>query len=277
MTNISTMLQMLFRYAIFIVLIIILLIIGLMFFYFNNQITYQNNKINTMFGIVSDLVQKDIQPFNIPLSCSPDPTKHTFKIPGPSPSLIDVSDSDDDSDDSDDDSDDGDDDIKEDTISVQQSQPVFTDDGINIQLLDITDISDIANATTTNDVTTNTTNDVTTNDVTTNNVTISNDVTVEPVIDMTSDVKETTVNNLPEELHGYNNNNADELNITLVHSDVKHPNGNTAAHHKSLHVNELRKMAVQLQLIQNVEAKKLKKDDLIELISKSTEGKDEAI
>ena len=62
MSNISSMIHMLFRYALFIVIIIILLIIGLMFFYFNNQITYQNNKINTMFGIVTELIQKDIQP-----------------------------------------------------------------------------------------------------------------------------------------------------------------------------------------------------------------------
>ena len=235
MTNISSMLQMLFRYAIFIVLIIILLIVGLMFFYFNNQITYQNNKINTMFGIVTDLVQKDIQPFDIPLSCSSDLTKHTFKIPGPSSNLVDVSDSDDDSDDSDDDSDD--EDNNEIDVDIQQSQPIFTDDGINIQLLDVTDITDITEP--------------------------------EPVVDMNSDDKENIVGEFSEEIH--DDNNTDELNITLVHSEAKHP-----AHHKSLHVNELRKMAVQLQLIQNVEAKKLKKDDLIELISKSTETKPES-
>ena len=66
MSNISSMIHMLFRYAVFIVIVIILLIIGLMFFYFTNQITYQNNKINTMFGIVTEMVQKDIQPLNIP-------------------------------------------------------------------------------------------------------------------------------------------------------------------------------------------------------------------
>ena len=66
MTNISSMIQMLYRYALFVVMIIILLIMGLMFFYFTNQISYQNNKINAMFSIVTDLVQKDVQPLEIP-------------------------------------------------------------------------------------------------------------------------------------------------------------------------------------------------------------------
>jgi hypothetical protein len=215
-----------------------------MFFYFTNQITYQNNKISTMFGIVTDLVQKDIQPFDIPMSCGLNPSQNSFNFPGPSCGLVDVSDSDDDSDDDDDDDSDEDDDKENNENNENEnSQPVFTlpdntpEDNINIQLLDITDIT-------------------------------------EPEVDINSDDKKGSVVDFPEEI--LENDNTEELNITLVHSEAKHP-VNSSAHHKSLHVNELRKMAVQLQLIQNVEAKKLKKDDLIELISKSTEGKDEAI
>jgi hypothetical protein len=245
------MVQMIFRYAIFIVLIIILLIMGLMFFYFTNQITYQNNKINTMFGIVSDIVHKDVQQFDIPLSCNLDQTQNSFKIPGPSYGLVDVSDSDDDSDDeSDDDTD------NEDVVDTNEhSHPTFTlpdntpEDSINIQLLDITDISDE-----------NTNNDID-----------------ELVQDVNSDVKPITLDILPEKGIEYKgiieDSNIDELNITVIHSESKQNGGNSSTHHKSLHVNELRKMAVQLQLIQNVEAKKLKKDDLIDLISKSTEAK----
>ena len=109
MSNISGMIHMLFRYALFIVIIIILLIIGLMFFYFNNQINYQNNKINTMFGIVTEMIQKDIQPLNIPFSSISDPTQNMFQIPGSSSNLVEVSDSDSDDDDDDDEDDDGDD------------------------------------------------------------------------------------------------------------------------------------------------------------------------
>ena len=65
----------------------------------------------------------------------------------------------------------------------------------------------------------------------------------------------------------------DELNITIIHSEPKHSGGSSSNHHKSLHVNELRKMAIQLQLIPQVEAKKLKKDELVDLLSKSTEAK----
>ena len=254
MSNISTMVQMIFRYAIFIVLIIILLIMGLMFFYFTNQITYQNNKINTMFGIVSDMVHKDVQQFDIPLSCNSDPTQNSFKIPGPSYGLVDVSDSDDDTDDdSDDDEDEAD--TNENEICCENSHPTFTlpdttpEDSINIQLLDITDISDV-----------NTNNEI-----------------IELVQDVDSDDKPNTLDILPEKDVEYKgiieDINTDELNITVIHSESKQNGGSSSAHHKSLHVNELRKMAVQLQLIQNVEAKKLKKDELVDLISKSTEAK----
>ena len=70
------------------------------------------------------------------------------------------------------------------------------------------------------------------------------------------------------------NPHTDDLNITIIHSEPKH-SGGSLSHHKSLHVNELRKMAVQLQLIPQVEAKKLKKDELVDLLGKSTEAKQE--
>lgn len=252
MSNISTMVQMIFRYAIFIVFIIILLIIGLMFFYFTNQITYQNNKINTMFGIVTDMVHKDVQQFEIPMSCSiSNPSQSSFKIPGPSYGLVDVSDSDDDSDEeSDDDAEEIIGDINE--VDNENTHPVFTlsdsggEDGININLLDITDITGVSE------------------------VAVDNGI-IKFAEDMNSDDKKPTHDISPGEI--IEDNNADELNITVIHSETKHNGGTSATHHKSLHVNELRKMAVQLQLIQNVEAKKLKKDELVDLISKSTEAK----
>ena len=252
MSNISTMVQMIFRYAIFIVLIIILLIIGLMFFYFNNQITYQNNKITTMFGIVSDVILKETQAFDIP-SCISNQTQPTFKIPGPSYGLVDVSDSEDDTDEDDDDAEEKGNDHEDDD---KKSQPIFTlsdtvgEDGININLLDITDITSVS-------------------EVAVDNV-VGNGI-IDIVGDMNSDDKKPTHNTSPGEI--IEDTNTDELNITVTHSESKQNGGTSTTHHKSLHVNELRKMAVQLQLIQNVEAKKLKKDELVDLISKSTEAK----
>ena len=249
MSNISSMVQMLFRYALFIIIIIILLIIGLMFFYFTNQITYQNNKINTMFGIVTELVQKDIQPFNIPFPSGCDPSQSMFQIPGPSCNLVDVSDSDDDDDEDDDDEDDDDEENNEDNSNTL-SPPIFnlpsdiTEDIINIQLLDITDITDI-----------NKNEEISNVDV---NVDADNKNDVRVISTLEEIVEDTPI---------------DDMNITIIHSEPKDANGHSSQHHKSLHVNELRKMAVQLNLIPQVEAKKLKKDDLIDLISKSTEAK----
>jgi hypothetical protein len=223
-----------------------------MFFYFTNQITYQNNKINTMFGIVTEMVHKDVQQFEIPMSCSiSNPTQNSFKIPGPSYGLVDVSDSDDDSDEeSDDDAEEIIGDISE--VDNEKTQPVFTlsdsggEDGININLLDITDITGVSD------------------------VALDNDI-IKFAEDMNLDDKKPTHNISPGEI--VEDTATDELNITVIHSEMKHNGGTSTSHHKSLHVNELRKMAVQLQLIQNVEAKKLKKDELVDLISKSTEAK----
>ena len=244
MSNISSMIHMLFRYAVFIVIVIILLIIGLMFFYFTNQITYQNNKINTMFGIVTEMVQKDIQPLNIPFKPLSDPTQNIFQIPGSSVNLVEVSDSDDsdddedDEDEDDDDTDNDDDDKEQDEIpQIMFTTPVgVNDDNININLLDITDVDYI------------------------------NEESDSKKIDSDNRIK---ADDKMECDNDRNGETLEDLNITIIHSEPKH---NTLSH-KSLHVNELRKMAVQLQLIPQGEAKKLKKDELVDLLGKSTEAK----
>lgn len=253
MSNISSMIHMLIRYAIFIVIIIILLIIGLMFFYFTNQITYQNNKINTMFGIVTELIQKDIQPINIPFPSMSDPTQSMFQIPGSSCNLVEVSDSDDDDDDEEDDDDEDDDDDEIPQISF--TSPVnINEDTINIQLLDITDVTEVNN------------ND---NLVSEECIAVDMDMDLDFKPDDKTDVDNTSSEAIVED------SQADELNITIIHSEPKHSGGSSSNHHKSLHVNELRKMAIQLQLIPQVEAKKLKKDELVDLLSKSAEAKQE--
>ena len=85
-----------------------------------------------------------------------------------------------------------------------------------------------------------------------------------------NDKKSDEVISTPQEIV---DTHVDDMNITIIQSEPKHAIGNSPQHHKSLHVNELRKMAVQLNLLPQVEAKKLKKDDLIDLISKSSEAK----
>lgn len=245
MSNISSMIHMLFRYALFIVIIIILLIIGLMFFYFNNQINYQNNKINTMFGIVTEMIQKDIQPLNIPFSSISDPTQNMFQIPGSSSNLVEVSDSD--SDDDEDDDDDDEDDEDGELPQIIFTSPVdINEDTINIQLLDITDVTEV-------------------ND---NEKVVGEDMEVDFKPGDKTECDITSSEEIVENPH------TDDLNITIIHSEPKH-SGGSLSHHKSLHVNELRKMAVQLQLIPQVEAKKLKKDELVDLLGKSTEAKQE--
>ena len=256
MSNISSMIHMLFRYALFIVIIIILLIIGLMFFYFTNQITYQNNKINTMFGIVTELVQKDIQPINIPFPSMSDPTQNMFQIPGSSCNLIEVSDSDDDDDD-DDDEDDDEDEEHDEIPQINFTSPVdINEDTINIQLLDITDVTEVNN------------NDKVVGEEC---ITVDMDMELDFKPDDKADDKSVVDNNSSEVI--VEDGQVDELNITIIHSEPKHSGGNSSNHHKSLHVNELRKMAIQLQLIPQVEAKKLKKDELVDLLSKSAEAK----
>ena len=246
MTNISSMIQMLYRYALFVVMIIILLIMGLMFFYFTNQLTYQNNKINAMFSIVTDLVQKDIQPLDIPFPNSTTPPKFEFTIPQTS-NLIEVSDSEDEDDDDEDDDDEDDDDEDEDEDKDEDDKKQIVREPIVFELQDnelksdgeiqYTDISDVIQE-------------------------------VEPVaiddsiLSEEKQVEEQVI--CPEELPSFEK--IDDIGIFTNHSDAKHQHH----HHKTLHVNELRKMAVQLQLVQNVEAKKLKKDDLIDLLAKST-------
>lgn len=258
MSNISSMIHMLIRYALFIVIIIILLIIGLMFFYFTNQITYQNNKINTMFGIVTELIQKDIQPINIPLPSMSDPTQSMFQIPGSSCNLVEVSDSDDDSDNDDDDDDDEDEDEEHDEIpQINFTSPVdINEDTINIQLLDITDVTEVNN------------NDKV---VSEECITLDMDMELDFKPDDKADDKPVVDNTSSEVI--VEDGQIDELNITIIHSEPKHSGGSSSNHHKSLHVNELRKMAIQLQLIPQVEAKKLKKDELVDLLSKSAEAK----
>ena len=234
MTNISSMIQMLYRYALFVVMIIILLIIGLMFFYFTNQITYQNNKINAMFSIVTDLVQKDIQPLDIPFPNSISPPKFEFMIPQPS-NLIEVSDSEDDDDDDDDDDDNDDENIVREPIvfELQDNELKSVDE---IQYIDISDVI----------------LEVDPEPVATDDSVLSEEKQVEEKVVY------------PEELPSFEK--IDDISIFTNHSEAKQQHH----HHKTLHVNELRKMAVQLQLVQNVEAKKLKKDDLIDLLAKST-------
>jgi len=247
---------MLFRYALFIVIIIILLIIGLMFFYFTNQITYQNNKINTMFGIVTELIQKDIQPIDIPFSSVSDPAQSMFQIPGSSCNLIEVSDSDDDDDDEDDEDEDEDEEHEE-IPQINFTSPVdINEDTINIQLLDITDVTEVNN------------NDKLVGEEC---ITVDMDMELDFKPDDKADDKTVDDNNSSEVI--VEDGQVDELNITIIHSEPKHLGGNTSNHHKSLHVNELRKMAIQLQLIPQVEAKKLKKDELVDLLSKSAEAK----
>jgi hypothetical protein len=214
-----------------------------MFFYFNNQITYQNNKLNTMFGIVTDMIQKDIQPLNIPLPSISDPTQNIFQIPGSSNNLIEVSDSD--SDDEDEDEDEDDEEHDELPQIIFTSPLDVNEDTINIQLLDITDVTEV--------------ND----DVKVFNMEV--EVDFKP-----GDKTECDIISSEEIVE---NHHTDDLNITIIHSEPKHSGGSLSNHHKSLHVNELRKMAVQLQLIPQVEAKKLKKDELVDLLGKSTEAK----
>jgi len=226
---------MLYRYALFVVMIIILLIMGLMFFYFTNQINYQNNKISAMFSIVTDLIQKDIQPLEIPFPTSTLPPNFEFTLPQPS-NLIEVSDSEDDDDDDDDD----DDETTEVRAPIVFETQCVDEKGVSdIQYIDISDIIQE-----------------------TETQTEADDI-------MKSDEKEVGDAECLEELPSFNK--IDDVAITTIQSDTKHSiEGSHHHHHKSLHVNELRKMAVQLQLVQNVEAKKLKKDDLIDLLAKST-------
>ena len=205
-----------------------------------------------MFGIVTELVQKDIQPINIPFPSMSDPTQSMFQIPGSSCNLIEVSDSDDDSDDDDDDDEDEDDDNHE-IPQINFTTPVdINEDTINIQLLDITDVTEVNN-----------------NDKVVGEECITVDMDME--IDFKPDDKPVVDNNSSEDI--VEDGQVDELNITIIHSEPKHSSGNSSNHHKSLHVNELRKMAIQLQLIPQVEAKKLKKDELVDLLSKSAEAK----
>jgi hypothetical protein len=232
MTNISSMIQMLYRYALFVVMIIILLIMGLMFFYFTNQISYQNNKINAMFSIVTDLVQKDIQPLEIPLPNSLSPPNFEFALPQPG-NLIEVSDSEDGESDDDDDDDDDDDECPPRVPIVFEVNDNEVKSIDEIQFIDISDV--IHN----------------TEHLTTDDIMVSDEKQVEQVV-------------CEEELPSFDK--TDDVITFTNHSDAKHQHH----HHKTLHVNELRKMAVQLQLVQNVEAKKLKKDDLIDLLSKSS-------
>lgn len=232
MTNISSMIQMLYRYALFVVMIIILLIMGLMFFYFTNQISYQNNKINAMFSIVTDLVQKDVHPLEIPFPTSLAPPNFEFALPQSS-NLIEVSDSEDGDSDDDDDDDEDDDDCPTRVpivFEVHDSQEKGVED---IQYIDISDVIQETELLVTDDIM------------------VSEEKQLEQVI-------------CQEELPSFDK--TDDTIIFTNHSDAKHQH----PHHKTLHVNELRKMAVQLQLVQNVEAKKLKKDDLIDLLSKSS-------
>jgi len=229
---------MLYRYALFVVMIIILLIMGLMFFYFTNQLTYQNNKINAMFSIVTDLVQKDVQPLDIPFPNSITPPKFEFMIPQTS-NLIEVSDSEDDDDDDDDD-DDEDDDDEDDEENIVREPIVFEiqDNELkSVEEIQYIDISDVIQE-------------------------VEPVVTDDSMVSQEKQVEEQVI--CPEELQSFEK--IDDISIFTNHSDAKQQHH----HHKTLHVNELRKMAVQLQLVQNVEAKKLKKDDLIDLLAKST-------
>ena len=254
----SNILNMLLRYTFCIISIIILLILGLMFFYFNNQIIHQNNKLNAMIDIISGLVQKPCEPIH--LSCPFIPGKTNTEIPFhsipsflPDINKIDVSDSEDDETDVDDDSDDesdagvcelenGKDNIGKDEININEIDIIDSDqcfDGI----CQYENMSDICN----------------------------NTVQVLDVTDESVD-KDTSLDGgdfSNESIQVGDNNITIEVSLDTSLSEPKHGVHN----HKSLHLNELREMAIQLQLISSNEAKKMKKGDLIDIISKQVDHK----
>lgn len=245
----SNILNMLLRYTFCIISIIILLILGLMFFYFNNQIIHQNNKLNAMIDIISGLVQKPCDPIHLP--CPFIPGKTNTEIPFqsitsfvPDINKIDVSDSEDDETDNDDD--DSDDDSHDGECGLEISK-----DEIDINEIDIDESKECFDSM--------------------GNICIDNNEVVVPATDE-SDDKDTHLGNSDfsnESIQVGDNNITIEVSLDTSLSESKNGTNN----HKSLHLNELREMAIQLQILSSNEAKKMKKGELIDIISKKADHK----
>ena len=230
----SNILNMLLRYAFCIILIIILMILGLMFFYFNNQITYQNNKLNAMIDVVKDLAHIDVN--SMPISCPYIPGKSfsSQTIPQtPQVSLqmniIDVSDSeDDDSDDDDDEDDDGKCYINEGVSPDKETDDIVKELKGSVDIIENCESSEKSCG-----------------------VVLEECIQVEEFKNPSSNDNNVTI----------------EVVLDTSSSEPKHGLSNP----KSLNLNELRELAVQCNLMTLNEAKKLKKGELVELISKKTE------
>ena len=213
----SNILNMLLRYTFCIISIIILLILGLMFFYFNNQIVYQNAKINSMIDVVSELVQKKTDDNVISHPYTPGSSTNSFL---PQMNIIDVSDSDieddDDDDDEDEDEDDDDDDEGEDENLQAFNNLEKELDGLVIDYND-----DVVES-------------------------------IEPDFDSNKEVSEDT-------------------NVTIevsLDAQLAEPKQQQISY-KSLQVNEIREIVIQKNLLSSVEAKKMKKNELIDLLNKN--------
>jgi hypothetical protein len=232
MSNILNMLQNLFRYAFFIILIIILLMVGLLFFYFNNQIMFQNTKIDAMGSIISDIVHNNISnnnvviPMEIPLfSNTNDKQDDNIKcIEGKCDikfgeigcdvsqlNLIQVSDSEDDS--SDDESDDDESDNGDDESETFK------------MMSNVIELGCISNCEHSEE------------------------------IHLNSDDKPYEEINKQEEIQ-----QEPEIDIVNIHKSTND--------YKSMQVSELRKIASQLNNADQKEVKKMKKDELIDLLSR---------
>lgn len=228
----TIIINMLLRYTFCIISIITLLILGLMFFYFNNQIVYQNTKLNAMIDIVSGLVQKDAEPITIPQPYIPGQSVTSF----PQMNIIDVSDSenDDDDDDEDDDEEDDDEDVDEDVDNVDTG---FCG-GIHFSEISVDNSCEIKDI-------------------------VSELVDSEKSTEfISSDAIETDVSDK-------------ERNVTIevtLDTSVAEPKHEYSIH-KTLHVNDIRDIAIQMNLLSVSDAKKMKKNDLIELINSHTEHK----
>lgn len=233
----SNILNMLLRYAFCIILIIILMILGLMFFYFNNQIVYQNNKLNAMIDVVKDLAQIDVN--SMPISCPyiPGQSYSSKSISQPSQiplqmNIIDVSDSEDD--DSDDDDDDEDDDAgkccnDKDVVCDKEGEDIVNELDRVLEIIENCESGEKSHDAVLEEC-------IQVEEFETLSSSKDNSVTIEVILDTSS----------AEPKHGLSNP-------------------------KSLHLNELRELVVQCNMLSMNEAKKMKKSELVDLISKKTE------
>ena len=248
----SNILSMLLRYTFCIISIIILLILALMFFYFNNQISYQNNKLNAMIDVVSDLVKKTPEPIVIPQPYIPGQTNNSFI---PQMNIIDVSDSEDDDDDDDDDDedeeeDDDDDDGDDDIVGINYidnivEQIVKDSENIDIVLDDFNEVGD---------------NKVGDNKVGDNKVG-DNKVGDNEVL---GELEENKTESQSPSLVDKDTSVTIEVSLdTDLTAQPKH----RQISYKSLQVNELRELVFQKNLLPNSEVKKMKKNELIDLLN----------